>query len=191
MRVIKRNARCFRLVTSLSSSFSPLSYMDRAQNRKALCPIHFCRIRGKESGGLPVRKPAAALSFVITRPAQGENIAAPQGGKYFRAARGKYCRAARGKYCRAARGKVLPRRERESTAATQVGAGRHCGAPGCFPNTAAGRRAAFRTPQRGAGLLSERHCGAPGCFPNATAGRRAYFPNTSSAAFTSALASLQ
>ena len=43
MRVIKRNARCFRLVTSLSSSFSPLSYMDRAQNRKALCPIHFCR----------------------------------------------------------------------------------------------------------------------------------------------------
>ncbi len=150
MRVIKRNARCFRLVTSLSSSFSPLSYMDRAQNRKALCPIHFCRIRGKESGGLPVRKPAV-LSFVITRPAQGENIAAPQGGKYFRAARGKYCRAARGK--------VLPRRERESTAATQVGAGRHCG--------------------------------APGCFPNATAGRRAYFPNTSSAAFTSALASLQ
>ena len=225
MRVIKRNARCFRLVTSLSSSFSPLSYMDRAQNRKALCPIHFCREKAKNKqrrcgerktgkkgevkglkrgkgevkglkreqsgGGLPNRKPAAALSFVITRPAQGENIAAPQGGKYFRAARGKYCRAARGKYCRAARGKVLPRRERESTAATQVGAGRHCGAPGCFPNTAAGRRAAFRTPQRGAGLLSERHCGAPGCFPNATAGRRAYFPNTSSAAFTSALASLQ
>ena len=156
MRVIKRNARCFRLVTSLSSSFSPLSYMDRAQNRKALCPIHFCRIRGKESGGLPVRKPAAALSFVITRPAQGENIAAPQGGKYFRAVRGK----------------VLPRRKWERGAT-------------------AGRRAASRTPLRGAGLLSERHCGAPGCFPNATAGRRAYFPNTSSAAFTSALASLQ
>ena len=47
MRVIKRNARCFRLVTSLSSSFSPLSYMDRAQNRKALCPIHFCREKAK------------------------------------------------------------------------------------------------------------------------------------------------
>ena len=162
MRVIKRNARCFRLVTSLSSSFSPLSYMDRAQNRKALCPIHFCREKAKNKqrrcgerktgkkgevkglkrgkgevkglkreqsgGGLPVRKPAAVLSFVITRPAQGENIAAPQGGKYFRAARGG----------------ELPRRK-----------------------------------------------GAPGCFPNATAGRRAYFPNTSSAAFTSALASLQ
>ena len=104
MRVIKRNARCFRLVTSLSSSFSPLSYMDRAQNRKALCPIHFCREKAKNKqrrcgerktgkkgevkglkrgkgevkglkreqsgGGLPVRKPAA-LSFVITRPAQG------------------------------------------------------------------------------------------------------------------------
>lgn len=178
MRVIKRNARCFRLVTSLSSSFSPLSYMDRAQNRKALCPIHFCREKAKNKqrrcgerktgkkgevkglkrgkgevkglkreqsgGGLPVRKPPV-LSFVITRPAQGENIAAPQGGKYFRAARGKHCRDASGS-----------------------------GAP-----------------LRGAGLLSERHCGAPGCFPNATAGRRAYFPNTSSAAFTSALASLQ
>ena len=144
MRVIKRNARCFRLVTSLSSSFSPLSYMDRAQNRKALCPIHFCRIRGKESGGLPVRKPAAALSFVITRPAQGENIAAPQGGKYFRAARGKVLPRRKGestsapqggKYFRAVRGKVLPRRKWERGAT-------------------AGRRAASRTPLRGAGLTS-------------------------------------
>ena len=40
MRVIKRNAQRFRLVTFNSSSFSPLSYMDRAQNRKALRPIH-------------------------------------------------------------------------------------------------------------------------------------------------------
>ena len=129
MRVIKRNARCFRLVTPLSSSFSPLSYMDRAQNRKALCPIHFCRIRGKESGGLPVRK--ARRSFICHRSA-----------------------------CR--KGKVLPRRkgestaapQGESTAAPQGGAGRHCGAPGCFPNATAGRRAASRTPLRGAGLTS-------------------------------------
>ena len=169
MRVIKRNARCFRLVTSLSSSFSPLSYMDRAQNRKALCPIHFCRIRGKESGGLPVRK--ARRSFICHRSAcrkgkvlprrKGESTAAPQ-GESTAAPQGESTAAPQGgKYFRAVRGKVLPRRKWERGAT-------------------AGRRAAFRTPLRGAGLLPERHCGAPG-----------YFPNTSSAAFTSALASLQ
>ena len=101
--------------------------MDRAQNRKALCPIHFCREKAKNKqrrcgerktgkkgevkglkrgkgevkglkreqsgGGLPVRKPAAALSFVI----------APSD--------------ARGEDCRGARGKVLPRRKGESSSA--------------------------------------------------------------------------
>ena len=56
MRVIKRNARCFRLVTSLSSSFSPLSYMDRAQNRKALCPIHFAAKKRKKQRRCGERK---------------------------------------------------------------------------------------------------------------------------------------
>ena len=60
MRVIKRNARCFRLVTSLSSSFSPLSYMDRAQNRKALCPIHFLLRRQRK---LCRRKPKKQPRF--------------------------------------------------------------------------------------------------------------------------------
>ena len=135
MRVIKRNAKRFRLVTFNSSSFSPLSYMDRAQNRKALCPIHFCRIHGqrKRRASCSESPPLFHLSSRARRKGrilprrkgestsapQGESTAAPQGGKYFRAVRGK----------------VLPRRKWERGAT-------------------AGRRAASRTPLRGAGLTS-------------------------------------
>lgn len=51
MRVIKRNAQRFRLVTLNSSSFSPLSYMDWAQNRKALRLIHFSAFARVPRGG--------------------------------------------------------------------------------------------------------------------------------------------
>ena len=39
--VIRRRTRCSRLITFQCSSFSPLSYLDRAQNRKALRPVQF------------------------------------------------------------------------------------------------------------------------------------------------------
>ncbi len=51
MTVIKRNAQRFRLVTFYSSSFSPLSYMDQAQNRKALRLIHFLNFLFAEASG--------------------------------------------------------------------------------------------------------------------------------------------
>ena len=58
MRVIKRNAQRFRLVTLNSSSFSPLSYMDLAQNRKALRQIHFSAVLQEApcAGGYFVRE---------------------------------------------------------------------------------------------------------------------------------------
>ena len=137
MRVIKRNARCFRLVTSLSSSFSPLSYMDRAQNRKALCPIHFCREKAKN--------------------------------KQRRCGERKTGKKGEVKGLKRGKGEVKGLKREQSGGGLPVRKARRsfiC------------HRSACRK-------------GAPGCFPNATAGRRAYFPNTSSAAFTSALASLQ
>ena len=70
MRVIKRNAQRFRLVTLNSSSFSPLSYMDRAQDRKALRLIHFLQIR-------PQRALPAAVGCAFLRKSAAGATALP------------------------------------------------------------------------------------------------------------------